>query len=156
MTETAIYAEKLERKLIDEFKQNFQKKIGYQPIVLTRVVAGKDCTLPILTLKELEEFMEGSLPIINGKKLKLTDRCRKRELVELRNIFCALARMMRYTYTAIASYLGGFDHTSIMHNLNTYTVLMETDEVFKQKYFHILNLIKTKHELSTLDESDKA
>lgn len=156
MTETRRYANQLEKKLIGEFKQKFQEKIGYTPIVLTTVNNEIAEGLPLLSLDELQECFTPFLPKRHGKVLKLGSKARYRELVELRNIYCAIARMMRYTLTHVGESLGGRDHTTVLHNVETFKNLVVIDEAFKQKYIQILNHIKEQgYEPSVVDEPDQ-
>ena len=153
MTQSRIYAVHLERKLIDEFKQKFQDKLGYEPVVLTKV-ADSPYSIPIMSLEQLAEYFEPFLPELFGNTLTLVTKSRKRELVELRMMFCYLARSMKYKLEAIGNYLGGKDHTTVMHNVASFINLMETNENFRSKFLHILNYIKENHESSAMDQPD--
>lgn len=155
MTESQMYAAALEKKLIEEFKEKFQEKMGYRPVVLTRVEVGNDY-VPVMTLDELISYFDPFLPTHFGKKLTLNDRCRKRELVELRMMYFYMARSMRYNLGTIGDKLGGRDHTTVIHGVNTFVDLMETNEQFRNKFQQILNHIKENHESSTLDEFDSS
>jgi hypothetical protein len=155
MSDTKTYATMLEKRLIDEFKLRFEEKLGYIPIVLTKVSTDGVDELPMMSLEQLASCFDPFLPEFYGKKLSLQSTSRKRELVELRNIFCAVARMMRFTCVSIGDYLGGRDHTTVLHNVGTFRNLIETSESFREKYFLILTHIKENHESSALDESNK-
>lgn len=155
MTESQSYAANLEKKLIEEFKQKFQEKLGYTPIVLTKIKTGESY-IPVMTLDELIECFDPFLPINFGKKLTLMSKCRKRELVELRMMFCYIARSMKYNLGVIGNKLGGRDHTTVIHGVNTFVNLIETSDPFREKFQKILNHIKENYEPSALDKSDKA
>lgn len=155
MTETRNYAVKLERKLIQEFIEKFEDKLGYAPIVLTKVSNQEGNDLPIMSLDQLAGYFEPFLPVVYGNTVSLKSISRKRELVELRNIFCAIARMMRFTCVSIGEFLGGRDHTTVLHNVGTFNNLIETSESFREKYFLILTHIKESHESSAMVESDQ-
>lgn len=155
-SDTKNYAVKLEKRLIEEFKQKFEEKLGYTPIVLTKVSTDGIEELPIMSLEELAGYFTPFLPELYGKKLTLQCSSRKREVVELRNIFCALARMMRFTCVTVGQFLGGRDHTTVLHNVGTFNNLIETSESFREKYFLILTHIKENHESSALVEPDQA
>lgn len=151
------YAARLENKLVTEFKEKFFDKLGYEPIVITRMnIDGSKDTLPRLTLEELESCFDPFLPERFGKPLRLGARCRKRELVELRNIFCALARMMRYTFVDIGKHLGDRDHTTVIHNVSTFHALVAHEEMFQEKYKRILTHIKYLYEPSDMEQPDQA
>jgi hypothetical protein len=146
----STYASRMEQKLIDEFKQKFYEKLGYYPMVVTKVGSGEDL-LPIMALHELEEIFEPYLPTISGKRLSLRDKARNREIVELRQIFCSIARQMKYSLKSIGSHVGGRDHTTVIHNTTTCNHLVETDEQFKIKYLTIIKRIKEKYEPAPMD-----
>lgn len=153
MTESRTYAAHLERKLIEEFKQKFQEKVGYTPIILTKIDTG-DFYVPLMTMDQLMKYFDSFLPLQYGKKLTLPSKSRKREVVELRMIFCFLARSMKYKLSTIGEFLGARDHTTVIHNVSTFMNLIETDEQFRSKFQLILNHIKQSHESPDLDESN--
>lgn len=148
------YKKKMEQQLIDEFVEKFEEKIGYKPTVIT----DKGVTpegLIVLTLNELEDYFTPFLPTIFGKKVTLSSKDRTRSLVELRCMFCFVARSMNYTLKTIGQYLGGRDHTTVIHNIVTFRNLYETEETFKRKYNIILNNIKREYEPSNLEHIDQ-
>jgi hypothetical protein len=155
MNETAIYASNLEKKLIDEFKQKFKEKLGYQPVVLTRVVLTNDFSIPLMSMDELKECFSPFTVEEYGKKIDLFSKSRKREVVELRMIFCFIARQMQYTCSSVGKYVGNRDHTTVLHNVATFKNLIETSEVFREKYTQILNHIKQKYESPIMDQFDE-
>lgn len=156
MTESvARYASILEKKLIDEFKAKFREKIGYQPIVLTKVTVDDEHSIPLMPLDQLADYFTPFLPTQNGRVLPLFAKSRKRELVELRMIFCTLARSMKYTLVSIGEYIGGRDHTTVLHAVSTFNNLVETNEAFRDQYMKILTYIKQSYESSTLDQPDQ-
>jgi chromosomal replication initiation ATPase DnaA len=136
------YAIKLERKLIEEFKSNFLKKIGYQPIVLTKIQDKEnDGYIKLMTLDQLKELFEPFLPKKYNKKLELGCRLRKREIVELRFIYSFIARRMNYSFVSIAKSIDR-DHTTIIYSCEKFADLSETNDSFREKYLMILNHIK--------------
>ncbi len=148
------YAMKLEKKLIDEFKENFFEKVGYYPTVLTRVQIDGDVYVPVLPLSRLKDYFDPFLPEPFGFKLMLDARSRVRELVELRNIYCHIARLMGYSFSTIAKSLGK-DHTTIIHNVESFRDLLDTDDAFRQKYSTILSHIKQQYESSVMANIDQ-
>lgn len=153
MTQSRVYAVHLERKLIEEFKQKFQEKVGYEPVVLTNV-ADSPYSIPIMSLDQLAEYFEPFLPELFGKRLTLVSKSRKRELVELRMMFCYLTRSMKYKLETIGDYLGGKDHTTVMHNVASFINLIETNDNFRSKFLHILNYIKENYESPVMGQLD--
>lgn len=150
MNECKTYALNLEKKLINEFKQKFRDKMGYSPFVITKVSIDDIHSIKLMSLDELADYFKPFVPHQKGRKTTLTSRSRKRELVELRMIFCFIARNMKYTYTSIGLFMGGRDHTTVLHNLSCFRNLIETSEEFREKYLKILNFIKQSHESSDL------
>ena len=155
--EEQVYAAKLERKLIDQFKMSFYEKMGYYPVVLTKITTGKQGFLRILPLEELDEFFVPYLPERFGRIIPIKSKLRYREIVTLRQIFCAIARQMGYSFKSIGEHLGGRDHTTAIHNINAFNNLLETEESYREKYLHILHDIKNAYpdEPPTLDDFDQ-
>ena len=134
------YAAKLEKKLIEDFKKMFHQKLGYQPIVFTKME--KDASdIPYLSLEKLDGFFTKFLPIKYGETLQLQSSQRMREIVELRSIFCFMAKNMKYSLKNIGFHLGKRDHTTVLHGLKIFRNLLETDEGFRQKYLTIQKYI---------------
>jgi hypothetical protein len=141
MTQTQ-YAARLEKKLIEEFKTNFYNKVGYQPIVLTKIKDKEnDGYIKLMTLDHLKELFQPFLPFKYGKKLHLETKNRYREVVELRIIYSFIARRMNYPFKSIGISLNR-DHTTIIHSCETFADLSETNDAFREKYLMILNYIK--------------
>jgi hypothetical protein len=149
------YQKKLENELVKEFLKTFYEKIGYYPIVITDQKPNIN-TPKSISLQELEKHFDPFLPIIYGKKHKLSSKNRSRSLCELRYIFSQLARSMHYRLSEIGTHLGKRDHTTIMNGLTMFKSLYETDERFKQKYHEIINHIIKNYEPSTVDYINQA
>lgn len=148
------YKHKLEKQLIKEFIDKFYTKIGYRPVVITEGGKDNDGSI-ILTLNELETYFKPFLAEIGNKKL--STKSRVRSLVELRHIFCAIARTMGYSYKYIGSFIGGKDHTTVIHGIRSFNNLYQTDERIKGIYLTILNNIKSKYyESPVMDDTDQA
>lgn len=140
--ESIQYAAKMERKLVDDFKKLFQEKLGYLPIVFTKT--DRDAAeIPFMSLEELNKHFITFLPLKLGEPLPLQTKRRAREIVELRAIFCFLAKNMKYSLKTIGLHLGGRDHTTVIHGLTIFRDLMETNDAFRQKFLmihkHIVN-----------------
>lgn len=143
----------LEKKLIDDFKEDFYKKIGYSPIVTTRIYIKDDDSLQIMSLEELEIYFKECFPTLNIKQKE-----RYRELVDLRSIFSYFARAMMYKLVTIGRFLGNRDHTTILHYVTLFNNQMETNPAYREQYKLIYNHIKkqtNKNESSTLDHPDQ-
>jgi len=148
----AEYKKKVEHDLIIEFINKFHQKVGYYPTVITNHRITDDGIIT-LTLPELEKYFEPYLPTFYNKKLTLAAKDRARSLVELRCIFFFIARSMRYNLKELGIYMGGRDHTTVIHGVNTFRDLYETDPLFRDKYYLIINQIKKDYEPSTLEHS---
>jgi chromosomal replication initiator protein len=144
------YQKEQENALIDEFLQTFHEKMGYYPTVIINQKKNIDRS-KTLTLAKIEEYFESYLPVIFDKKAGLSSIIRRRPLPELRFMFSYIARSMRYSLKQIGEHLGGRDHTTIIHGLNTFKDLYETDDKFKEIYYNIINKIKEDHEPSTME-----
>lgn len=148
------YAAKLEKKLITEFKSVFFNKLGYYPTVITQMYTSENAEIPIMSLEMLEESLEPFMPVYFDKRVSLQSRSRNRPLVELRNIFCLLARQMGYNLTVIGKFLEK-DHTTVIHAITACKNLLETCEPFQHKYTSILKTLKSNYESSALDDTDQ-
>jgi hypothetical protein len=153
--ESTVYASKLEKKLITEFKDVFYEKLGYYPIVLTKPKTQGDTSIPVMSLESLKKMFDPFLPYRFERPIPLDSKLRERDIVELRSIFCYLARSMKYNLTSIGEFLGKRDHTTIIHNVNAFSDLVETNEAFRLKYFTILKYIREQHESPIMDNIDQ-
>jgi hypothetical protein len=145
---------KLERKLVEDFIDDFYKKIGYRPVIITKV--SSDSELEVMPLAELKACLTPFLPTYYGKKLSLEHKSRTNEIVELRHMYFHLARSMGYKLTAIAYSIGKLDHTTVIHGLKTFANLMEVDPRYRLKFQTIFNHIKNiKNESSAMADSNK-
>jgi hypothetical protein len=156
MAKETLAKKKVEHELIKKFMDNFHKKMGYYPTVVTREnkIENRD-GLKILTFDELKDCFEPFMPTYFGKRLTLFSKCRIRTLVELRFIYFFIARCMRYNLSDIGLYFNKMHHTSIIHGITTFRSLYETNENFKKKYHEIINHIKEKHESPVVDYIDQ-
>ena len=148
------YAYQLEKKLVDKFKQDFYKKFDYYPVILTKANALVDERSKLMSLEELKEYFTPFLPIRNGKTIPLDNKCRIREITELRSIFCYIARTtMSYSLKSIGEFLAGKDHTTVIHSIKCFNDLNQTSDVFAEKYTMIVNYIK---QLNTREDESPA
>ena len=148
------YQKKMENELVNKFLKTFHEKVGYYPIIIINEKANIDQS-KTMSLIELEGYFEQYLPTIYGKKQRLGAKSRSRPLVELRFVFCQIARSMQYNLKEIGQHLGGRDHTTVLHGLTTFKNLYETDERFKELYHNIINNIKKYYESSAMDYLDQ-
>jgi len=145
---------KLERKLVEDFIDDFYKKVGYKPVIITKVSV--DSELEVMPLAELKACLTPFLPTLHGKKIPLEHKSRMIEIVELRHMYFHLARSMGYKLTAIAYSIKKLDHTTVIHGLKTFANLMDTDERYRVKFQTILNHVKNiKNGSSVMANSNK-
>jgi hypothetical protein len=149
--DTNSYKAVLEKKLISEFKDLFYEKMGYYPIVLTTSKAQGTKLIPMMSLESLKKMFDPFLPTKFQKVIPLESKLRDRTIVELRSMFCYMARTMRYNLSAIGDFLGNRDHTTIIYNIKTFNDLVETNDSFRLKYFTILKYIREQHEPPVMD-----
>lgn len=143
-----------QKETIKKFIHDFYKKYGYRPIVVSRTTLD-DNEIEIMSLEELKECFTPFLPSLYGKTIFLDKRCRMREVVELRQMFCYLAREMGYRLTDIGRSLKQADHSTAIHSINVFRDMMETDPKYRKKFSIILNYVKQKaHESSVMADSD--
>ena len=147
------YAILTEKKLIEDFKQNFFAKMGYHPVVITRFEVDGHA-VECMPLDELKKCFEPFLPERYGRLLPIDAKRRYRELVDLRSMFCFLAKQMKYSLAAIGTALNNQDHTTVIHALSVFRDQMETSPSYKELFIniltHIRNLQIDKHESSIL------
>lgn len=134
------YSLKIQKQIIDRFLKEFYEKVGYYPTVITREDIERSKNL--LSLQQIEDYFHPYLPDLWGKKLSLAHKSRTRELVELRQIFCQIARVMGFSLKNIGVHLGNRDHTTVIHSLKAFNNLTETDPVYREKYNNIIDKIK--------------
>lgn len=149
------YALHMEKKLIDDFKEVFYNKVGYYPTIITKVKTDSGEFIPRMSLEMLADYFTPFLPTRGGFVLNLKSKSRFRPLVELRNIFCLLSRLMGYNLTQIGEFLGNRDHTTVIHNISSCKNLLETNDPFREKYLQIITHIKQNHESPIMDYVDQ-
>jgi chromosomal replication initiation ATPase DnaA len=157
MTRDDIYKNILETKLVERFKKEFHEKIGYYPIVITEAsISKEEGSIKIIPLEELKKMFTPFLPYKYQKMISLGSRSRIRELVELRHIYCFLAKQMGYSLKEIARCLNNRDHSTAINSIKVFHDLHETNELFRNKYIKILNHIKqSTNESPALDYEHK-
>lgn len=158
------YEEKLERKLIQQFKRLFESKMGYEPTVITKSFKelGPDSIIPrgirYVNLNTLKQWFEELLPNINGNVLNLETNKRYREIVELRMFFSFIAKSLGYSLKSIGRHIGNRDHTTVLHNLVQFKNRMETDPCFQERYKIALEHVRKKsieHDTKLLECSNQ-
>lgn len=67
---------------------------------------------------------------------KISNRSRKREVVDARKVFCLILNQEGNSFKDIGRKMG-YDHSSVMNNVNTAIGLIESNSHFKYLYFSI-------------------
>lgn len=145
MNDVEKYAEELENRMVNEFRERFYEKFEYYPVVLTRTNAlAEDSNYHAIDLEELKSYFDPFLPKLSNKIVTLEMHKRIREINELRVIYCYLARTMKYSLKEVGESIGGRDHTTVRHALQNFKNWLEIDPQFQTKYTMIISYIKTK------------
>ena len=79
----------------------------------------------------------------NITKDQLTQKTRKREIVEARQVACVLIRknFPRLSYEKIGNMLGGLNHATMIHAIKKVDNMLATDKAFIQTFNRIKNEI---------------
>jgi chromosomal replication initiation ATPase DnaA len=123
-------------KLVNEFKEKFLEKIGYRPDVY---ISKKE--IKTIDLSKLEKIINSFIPeySIEYYKIKsISDFTKRREISDLRHIFCRIAKNMGYTLISIGNHLNNRDHTTVINSCKKFENLIKTDDLFKEKYERII------------------
>jgi hypothetical protein len=131
----------VEKRLIDDFKKDFHKKVGYYPEVISKL-SKFDAPINFMSLEELTKYFEPFLPKIGNKIVPLAKKSRYREIVELRFIFCYLAKKIGYTTTATGRFLNR-DHSTVVYAIEQFKSLIQQGEGFQLRYKAIVDYITT-------------
>lgn len=143
------YEEKLERKLIKSFKSSFHSKMGYEPVVISRTHKELDPNkstlqdIKVVSLDVLKDWFKDLLPFRDGKRIRLDTNRRHHDIVQMRMIFCYVARAMGYSVTSIGKALKR-DHTTVVHNTHVLKDLLETNAAYREKCQQVLEYLKEK------------
>jgi hypothetical protein len=139
-----------QKEMIKNFIEDFYKIHGYKPIVVSRT-----SEVETMSLEQLKKCFTPFLPTLYKKTIFLETRCRIREIVELRQMYCYVARTMGYRLTDIGRSLKQADHSTAIHSIRAFRNFMDTDPKFKQKFTIIFNYIKQQsNESSTMADSN--
>lgn len=146
--------------VVQEFRNSFKKKFGYEPLVFTKNIKGKTIdSLPFMSLEEIIKCFDPFLPVIQKEKVKLSSQKRTRTISELRYMFYRISRSMGYTLKEIGNEVHKRDHTTVIHGLKMFKTLYQIDDLFREKFTVITNYIKEHHinnyESSIVENSDK-
>jgi chromosomal replication initiation ATPase DnaA len=138
------YEEKVIKKLVDEFQQNFYDKVGFRPVVIINREKDK-IVQNALSLDNIKKIVDSHIPEkFKNMGCSLESKHRYREVVILRQIFCYIAKRQGYNLNPIGEKLGNRDHTTVIHSVKTATDLLATDPIFISIYDNIIyDIVKT-------------
>ena len=116
-------------KLINSFKKKFIELTNSVPLIKIKETVKYNR----IQLKDLENIINTIIP----KSLladypgvtSIVTKLRRRELIDLRAIFCYHANLSGYNHNQIAAYLKQ-DRTNVYNSLNMYHKLISYDDVF--------------------------
>jgi hypothetical protein len=128
-------------KLINNFKQKFVELTNDIP----SIKFSKKVAYTKLKLEDLESMINTLIPTSLTRDYpevkSITARLRRRELIDLRAIFCYHANLNEYNHGEIAAYLK-FDRTNIYNALKMYDKLISYDDVFIANNEKVKKMIK--------------
>lgn len=143
------YKNMLAKKLVFQFQEKFFEKIGYVPTVhLLYDEADK-----IVTLEILESIVNQFIPGHIARRYKIDsikNFLRKREIADIRHMFCYIAYSLGYKLTQIGGYLNDRDHTTVINSIRKCEQFIKCDTAFSEKYQSIIKSIN-----EHIDNGDK-
>ncbi len=78
---------------------------------------------------------------------QLTQRTRKREVVDGRKLVSLYLVRRGFSLTSIGEYLGGQDHATVYHAVKTLSDWMDTDSDLRQRYRRLENEVQEDHHI---------
>ena len=110
-------------EFINKFKDEFYLTFGVVPAVIYKF----DHTnyFPI-SMKELEEIC--NIFVKDRKNAEIKTRCRRRSIVQIRQIFFYIGIKMGYTLTSLGKYLK-YDHVTVIHASKVVSNLIDINDL---------------------------
>lgn len=128
-------------KLINSFKQKFLELTNSVPLIKIE----EHVKYNKLELKDLENIINTIIPkslTVDHPEVKsIVTKLRRRELIDLRAIFCYHANLNDYNHSQIAVYLKQ-DRTNVYNSLKMYNKLISYDDVFIENNEKVKKMIK--------------
>jgi chromosomal replication initiation ATPase DnaA len=94
----------------------------------------------IITERDFLSYLEEEF---NVPFSKLVEKTRKKEICEVRHIYCyVMHKKFHNTHTNIGKLLGGRDHSTSIHSYRKFLNLYETESNYRQKSNIIFNKIR--------------
>ena len=142
--------EQVENQMVDQFKEEFFKTMGYYPVVVTKQNVNDEEYVPLMTLDKLQECFHPFLPVIHNITYSLKTKRRFRQIVVLRMMFVYIAKKWGYSYITIAKFLNFADHSTAIHAFQTFVDVYSVDVSFREHYQQVVNHIKKQHDNAQL------
>ena len=151
------YRYKVARKLINSFIKDFKEKTGLKATVMANdliISKENDFLKEFISLDGFEESFLKAYPIAYGANNPLSDKTRKRTVIDVRCVFCHIAReKLGFSTVALAKYLNK-DHTTILHMTIRANNLLDTeDRMFSGIYYKTLENLKKLYDQSITEHS---
>lgn len=140
------YRTKLSKILIDRFQEEFIEKVGVKPSIYVPMLRHGSRTRA-LALRDLRDEIDTFIEQDGRNPKTIASKFRYKNLLELRMIFCFIARRMGYSLKAIGAQLDGRDHTTILHTLTSFENLIHTDDRFRD----LCDIVLTHLQLENID-----
>ena len=116
-------------KLISSFKKKFLELTNSVPLIKIE----EHVKYNRIELENLENIINTIIPkslTVDYPEVKsIVTKLRRRELIDLRAIFCYHAKLNEYNHSQIAAYLKQ-DRTNVYNSINMYHKLISYDDVF--------------------------
>lgn len=130
------YQKKIAVNMVQKFIKEFKDKTGLKVMVhITELgnVDEENMLKSLLTLEKVEKIFLMCLPSEIANGFRLRSRSRKRDQVDIRCMFCAIAYRLNFTLSDIGRHIDR-DHTTIIHLNRKADNLMDIDEQFASLY----------------------
>jgi hypothetical protein len=129
------YQRKLALSMISKFSREFAEKTGLNVNIHVPefVKLENNNVKHLLTLPKVEQLFLECIPPELRLEVKLSCRSRKRNIVDLRTMFCSIAYKLNFTLSDIGRYINR-DHTTIIHLNRKAEDLLATDDRFASLY----------------------
>lgn len=91
-------------------------------------------------MTELEDLLHRTAEAFELTPRDILSRSRKSRIVKPRHAFCYVAYMvLDYKYSSIGEFLGGRDHSTVVHAVSVAHDLREQDVVFDKRITQVIN-----------------
>lgn len=130
------YQKKIAVNMTQKFIKEFKEKTGLKVMVhITELgnIDQENVLKHLLTLEKVEKIFLMCLPPEMAEDFRLRNRSRKRDQVDIRSMFCAIAYRLNFTLSDIGRHIDR-DHTTVIHLNRKADNLLDIDERFASIY----------------------